>query len=119
MNDSDQLWDELCCAGEDAHTLREGGSHLNLIQLDKLAKWPYLASMNFLVPESKDHPLAMALVCDRCMKEHREIKYAMAGEPDGNGHARYYRIPVDELEDPEFYWPDHHPDRINIRERRD
>ena len=109
MNDSDRLWDELCCTGED-HTIREGGSHINLVQLKKLAKWPYMVSMNFLVPESKDNPLACAVVCDRCLKEEREIKYAMAGI-EGKDGAEYYRVPIDELDEPEVYWPDIHPDR--------
>jgi len=113
MNDSDRLWDELCCCGED-HTIREGGSHINIVQLKKLAKWPYMTSMNFLVPKSKDYPLASAIVCDRCLEQKREIKYAMAGEPGNDGQARYYRVPIDELEEPEFYWPDYHPDRQPI-----
>ncbi len=110
MSDSDRLWNETCCC-DDTHTIKEGGSHINLVQLKKLAAWPYMASMNFLVPESEKYPLATAVVCDRCLQDLREIKYAVAGEPDGNGHAYYYRVPIDELEDPEFYWPDHHPDR--------
>ena len=110
--DSDKLWDCLCCCGD--HTIRKGGSHVNLIQLRKLAKWPYLASINFLVPGSEKYPLANAVVCDRCLTEKREIKYAMAGVPGKDGQAEYYRVPLEELEEPEFYWPDHHPDRQPI-----
>jgi len=109
VNDSDKLWDCLCCCGED-HTVREGGSHINLIQLKKLAKWPYLAVSNFLVPISKKYPLASAVVCDRCLEEKREIRYAMAGRQGHDGHAEYYRVPFNELEDPPVYWPDFHPD---------
>ena len=112
--DSAKLWDCLCCCGED-HTIRDGGGHINMVQLKKLAKWPYLASMNFLVPDSKNHPLANAVVCDRCLEEEQEIKYAMAGIEDGDG-AKYYRVPIDQLEEPEYYWPDHHPDRQPIEE---
>lgn len=108
MEDSDKLWDCLCCCGDD-HKVRDGGSHINLVMIRKLAKWPYLAGFNFLVPESKEYPLANAIVCDRCMEEKREIKYAMAGVPGENGEASYYRIPIDDLEEPEVYWPDHHP----------
>jgi len=112
MPDSDKLWDCLCCAGED-HTIRQGGSHINLIQLKKLAGWPYLAFVNFLIPKSAKYPLASAVVCDRCLEENREIKYAMAGvEKDGS--AEYYRVPLNELEEPEYYWPDHHPGRQPI-----
>ena len=107
MEDSDKLWDCLCCAGDD-HTIREGGKHINLVMLKKLARWPYLAAMNFLVPESAKNQLATAVVCDRCMKEKAEIKYAMAGI-EGDDGVEYYRVPIDELEEPEFYWPDHHP----------
>ncbi len=110
MNDSDRLWDELCCCSDD-HTIRQGGSHINLVQLKKAPKWPYMISMNFLVPKSKDYPLAIAVVCDRCLEERREIKYAVGGRDDGDGHVEYFRVPVNELQEPEFYWPDHHPDR--------
>lgn len=109
MSDSDELWDCLCCCGE-GHTVRDGGSHINLVMLRKLAKWPYLATVNFLIPESKKYPLANAVVCDRCLEEKREIKYAMAGI-DGEGGAHYYRVPITELEKPEVYWPDLHPDQ--------
>lgn len=108
--DSDKLWDCLCCASE-GHTIRDDGSHINLVQLRKLARWPYLAFTNFLIPESKDYPLAAAVVCDRCLKEKQEIKYAMAGIKGEDGHAHYYRVPIGELEEPAFYWPDLHPDR--------
>lgn len=110
MSDSDKLWDMPCCCGDDGHTVAQGGSHINLVMLKKLAKWPYLAAENFLVPESEKYPLANAVVCDRCLKAKIEIKYAMAGRqgPDG---AVYERVPINELEDPEFYWPDHHPSR--------
>lgn len=105
----ERLWGCLCCAGE-GHTIKDGGSHINIVTLKKLAKWPYLAQMNFLVPKSKDYPLASAVICDACLEAKKEIKYAMAGVKDDNGEAKYYRVPLDELEEPEFYWPDHHPD---------
>jgi hypothetical protein len=112
MNDSDRLWDETCCCEPDGgHLIREGGSHINLAMLKKKADWPYLAAMNFLVPGAKENPLAMAVVCDRCLDEKREIRYAIGGRPGNNGQAEYFRVPVDELEDLEFYWPDYHPDR--------
>lgn len=111
-HDSDKLWDCLCCCGDD-HTIRQGGSHINLVQLKKLARWPYLAAVNFLVPESAKYPLANAVVCDRCLKENRDIKYAMAGV-EGEDGVEYYRVPISELQEPEFYWPDHHPDRQPI-----
>lgn len=107
--DSDKLWDCLCCAGE-GHTIKEGGRHINLVMLEKKAEWPYLAAINFLVPGSEKYPLTSAVVCDRCLREKREIKYAMAGI-EGKDGAEYYRVPLEELEEPEFYWPDHHPDR--------
>jgi len=113
MNDSDHLWDELCCCS-DNHTVRQGGSHINLVQLKKLAKWPYVVSINFLVPKSKEYPLATAVVCDRCLEQKSAIKYAIGGRDGGDGHAKYFRVPLDELEDPDFYWPDHHPDRQPI-----
>jgi len=107
---SRKLWDCPCCAGE-GHTLRQGGSHINIIPLRKLAKWPYLAVTNFLVPESTKYPLACAVVCDRCLEEGQELKYSMAAVERQDG-AEYYRIPITQLEEPEFYWPDFHPDRL-------
>lgn len=109
MSDIDRLFDELCCCGDD-HEVKDGGSNLNFVSLRKLAKWPYLAQINFLIPESERYPLATAVVCDRCLQEGRGIKYAMAGEPGLDGKAHYYRVSIDELEEPEFYWPDHPPD---------
>lgn len=111
MEDSHKLWDCLCCAGDD-HTIREGGSHINLVQLRKLAKWPYMTQVNFLVPKSKDYPLATAVICDRCLDKRLEIKYAVGGRDGEDGHAEYFRVPLDELEEPAYYWPDHHPDRV-------
>lgn len=108
VNGCDILMDCPCCAGED-HAIREGGSHVNLIQLEKMAEWPYLALVNFLVADSADHPLACAVVCDECLAAGRKIRYAMAGVQGDNG-AEYYRVSLDSLRDPEFYWPDHHPD---------
>lgn len=49
MEDSDKLWDCLCCAGED-HTIRQGGSHINLVQLKKLAKWALSCRGKLLSP---------------------------------------------------------------------
>jgi hypothetical protein len=100
----------LCCCADD-HTVGQGGEHINLVQLDKLAEWPFMTAMNVLVPESKDHSLASAVVCDRCIAEGREILYAVKGEPGPDGEAVYTRVPVSELKKPDFYWPDHHPDQ--------
>ena len=110
-NTEGKLRELLCCCGND-HTVGEGGRHINLVQLDKLATWPYMTAVNFLVPESKDHPLASAVVCDRCLNEKRVILYAIKGEPGPGGDAVYSRVPVSDLENPEFYWPDHHPHRL-------
>ncbi len=107
----EKLWNCLCCAGED-HTVRQGGSHLNLVSLKKLARWPYLAEVNILIPESRKYPLATALLCDRCAEEGKPVLYAIAGDMGEDGHAHYWRVPVTELADPEFYWPDHHPYRL-------
>ncbi|HUV52898.1 MAG TPA: hypothetical protein VMW64_07470 [Dehalococcoidia bacterium] len=105
----EKLWDSFCCCSDD-HTIREGGSHINLIQLKKLAEWPYLAISNVLVPASEKYPLACAVVCDRCLENKPVIRYAMAGKKGPEG-AIYERIPLEQLKTPEFYWPDHHPDR--------
>ncbi|MDD5703528.1 MAG: hypothetical protein PHU23_15955 [Dehalococcoidales bacterium] len=111
--ENDILMDMLCCAGDTDHTIREGGGHINLVLTKKLAKWPYMTAINFLVSEPSNHPLAVAVVCNRCLKEKREIKYVIGGRDGSNGSAEYFRVPIEQLEDPEFYWPDHHPDRLD------
>lgn len=100
----------LCCCGDD-HKVRDGGSQINLVQLRKLAEWPYLVAKNAFVPESQEYPLAMAVVCYRCREAKAEIRYAMAARPGPDGEAVYERVPLDQLKEPEVYWPDLHPDR--------
>ena len=46
-----------------------------------------------------------AVVCDRCLKEKRPIKYAMGGKEGPQG-TEYFRVPIGSLQDPEIYWPD-------------
>ena len=113
----DVLGNCLCCAGETDHTINYGGHHINPVPLDKLAEWPYLVMMNFLVPESKKHPLVVALICDHCLETKAKIKYAMAGR-DSEAGVVYERVSLDQLKDPEFYWPYHHPDRIQVTEEK-
>jgi len=105
------LFNAPCCAGE-GHTVRQGGSHINVVQLDRLATWPFMTAINVLVAKSRDYPLAAAVVCDRCLETKADIKYAMKGEPGPDGEPVYTRVPLAELEKPEFYWPDHHPDHF-------
>lgn len=106
-----ELWNLSCCCGSDGHTIREGGDHINLVQTRKLARWPYMTASNFLVPESTKYPLAVAVVCCRCLADKKPILYVTVGEDDEYGGVKYSRVPIEELEEPEYYWPDHHPDR--------
>lgn len=101
----------LCCCASD-HEVRAGGTHLNCIQTEWLAQWPYCTVINVLVPESKQYPLAMAVVCDRCLEEQRQLQFVIAGDKDEHGEAQYRRVPVAELKTPEIHWPDLHPDRV-------
>lgn len=106
-----KLLDMKCCTGDD-HTVREGGSHLNFIQTKYLGKWQFLAVTNALVPESYDYPLAAGCVCDRCIQQEKlELKYVIGGEGGEDG-PEYFRVPIEELEEPEVFWPDLHPDRL-------
>jgi hypothetical protein len=104
-----KLLDMLCCCGDD-HTVREGGGSLNMVQTRYLANWEYLSMWNYMVPVSKEFPLACAIVCDRCIQqENLDIKYVIGGNPGEDG-PEYFRVPVDELEKPVVFWPDFHPD---------
>ena len=105
MSDSQQLLDCLCCAGDD-HRIRDGGAGINIVTLRKLAEWPFMAATNVLVPASKDNPLACAVLCDRCIQANAEPRYAMAGRPGDDGEAVYWRVALDSLNEPEFFWPD-------------
>ena len=109
LSAKDKLRRLLCCCGDD-HAVADGGRGINVVQLDGLARWPYMAVVNFLVAESKDNPLACAVVCDHCLSKRREILYAIKGEPGADGEPVYSRVPVSELEEPAVYWPDLHPD---------
>lgn len=111
MDSIEQLREMLCCCGDD-HTVKAGGRGINIVQTKWLAKWPFLAAVNVLIPQSHKYPLAAAVVCDRCITGKLELKYVVAGEPDGQGEARYWRVAVSELEEPAVYWPDLHPDRV-------
>ena len=109
----DALLDILCCAGSD-HRVGQGGEHVNLVQTEWLATWPYLTATNVLVPESEEHPLASAVVCDQCID--KPLLFVVAGRKglaqDGlEGEVYYERVPVAKLTKPAVYWPDLHPDR--------
>ena len=102
----------LCCCGSD-HEVRAGGLGVNLVQTAFLAEWPYMTVGNVLVPESKQYPLATAVVCDQCIEqEPLGLMFVVAGEDGPGGEIHYRRVPVAELKKPAVYWPDLHPDNL-------
>jgi len=90
-----QLWDIECCSGN-SHTVREGGSHINIVVLDKKAPSKYMAAYDFWLDGKERPPRASAVLCDRCLKEGRAPLFALARDGDD---TPIYRIPVAELED--------------------
>jgi hypothetical protein len=92
-----------CCSCEG--TLKDS-RHLNLVALNKKAKWDFPTWGNVLIEGSEGR--AVAIVCDHCVKKARKegfkIKFAVeiASRIDENGEAVYTDIkyhPVEELED--------------------
>jgi len=88
-----QLWGIECCSGT-GHTIKEGGSHINFVVLNKKAFSKYMVAYDFWL-NGKERPLrAMAVLCDRCWHEGREAIWALAKDGDDKP---IYRIPVAEL----------------------
>jgi hypothetical protein len=70
--------------------------HINFVCLDKLATWNYPTWGNILVKEKYPEPRASAVICDKCLKEKRIIKYAVEWSRE-TGEVKYH--PVSELRD--------------------
>ena len=96
-DESAKLFKLLCCCGED-HTVRQGGSHVNLVALNKIADWPYMINTNFLIPPELRQNCATAVICDRCLKDKVKIIYAITAFDTVKG-IRYGRRRLDSLPD--------------------
>ena len=77
------------------------GNRVNMVCLMKEAKWKYPAWGNVLL---RVWGFASAVVCDKCLKENREIKFAVEWSQDFS-IVRYH--PVQKLRDvpPEIFEP--------------
>ena len=112
MDTEERLGRLLCCCASD-HEVRDGGTGINVCQTKWLAEWPYCTVTNVLVSESKQYPLAAAIVCDRCIKTGKvDLMFVVAGREGPSGEVEYERIPVGHLKQPAIYWPDLHPDNL-------
>lgn len=108
----DVLRSMLCCTGDD-HTIESGGPGWNIVETDYRAEWTFLVLFNALLTESKDYPLASAVVCDRCIDSQSELpgcKYVLAGDPGPDENSHYWRVPVSELLKVYPYHPSVRPD---------
>lgn len=89
-----ELWNIECCSGT-GHTIREGGSHINLVVLNKKASSKFMIAYDAWLDGKKRPPRAMAVLCDRCMGEKQDPIWAVGKD----GEKPIYRIPLAELED--------------------
>jgi len=94
--DTEQLlWDIECCSGT-GHTVREGGSHINIVVLNKKAFSKYMRAYDIWLDGKECPPRAAAALCDKCLREKREPVWALVRDGDDKP---IYRIPVAELGD--------------------
>ena len=80
-----------CCACEGS--LAKG--NINGVVLHKKAAWKFPVWNNILSPNKA--PGALAFVCDRCIEEGRQPRFAVEFSEDGAGAVTYHN--VTDLED--------------------
>ena len=101
-----ELWDVECCSGT-GHTIRDGGSHINIMVLNKKAFSRFMVAHDFWLKlesllkatslDGKERPpRAFAVLCDTCRHEKREPFWAVGKDENG---GPIYRVPVCELGD--------------------
>lgn len=90
-----KLWNVECCSGT-GHTIRDGGSHINIVVLNKKAPSKFMMAFDFWLDGKDRPPRAMAVLCDKCQPEGLKPLWAVAVDGDD---MPIYRIPVAELED--------------------
>lgn len=96
LTDTEQeLLDIECCSGT-GHTIRDGGSYINVVVLNRNAFSPFLVAHDAWLDGKKRPPRATALLCDACLREEREPVWAVGKDEDG---GPIYRVPVSELAD--------------------
>ena len=55
----------------------ESSRFINSLALNKLATWKYPTWGNILVHDKYPEPRATAILCDRCIRENQQPKYAV------------------------------------------
>lgn len=95
MDAEKELWDVECCSGT-GHTIRDGGSRINIVILNKKAFSPLMAAQDIWLDRKERPPRAVAILCDACMRESREPIWAVGKDEDG---GPVYRVPICELAD--------------------
>lgn len=84
----EELFEEECvCCDE---PLGERGDHINWVYTSYKAEWDYPVAGNVAYDIPSEY--AMALVCDVCLEEDRDVEYVLKGED-------LERVPIDELEE--------------------
>lgn len=73
MEDSEELWNIQCCSGT-GHTVRDGGSHINIVCLNKKGFSQFMVAYDIWLDGRKRPPRATAILCDNCMREKRDSK---------------------------------------------
>jgi len=78
---------KCCSCGESLRSSR----HINVVCLDKEATWKYPSWGNVLVMNKYPMNRASAILCDRCIKENREAKYAIEWDNE-HTYVRYHLV---------------------------
>ena len=76
-----------CCACREP--LKDHGSHVNTICLNRRAEWKHPSWGNILVPGSGGR--ASAIICDRCLKENNQPTHGIEWDTKGRW-AKYHKI---------------------------
>jgi len=95
MDTEQEFLDLECCSGT-GHTIKDGGSHINIVILNKKAFSRFLVAHDAWRDGKKRLPRATAVLCDTCLREKREPVWAVGRNKDGEP---IYRVPICELAD--------------------
>ena len=95
MDSEKELLNVECCSGT-GHTVRDGGSHINVVVLNKKGFSQFMVAYDIWLDGRKRPSRATAVLCDACIREKREPFWAVGKDEDG---GPIYRVPVCELGD--------------------
>ena len=69
----------------------ESSRHINILCLNRLATWEWPRWGNILVMDKYPVNRAPAILCDRCVEENREIKFAIEWDNERT-YVRYHKV---------------------------